>query len=67
MKVCLTVDSLPTLSWWVDASYAVYWDSRSHAGMAILMGLEAAISGSWKQKLNTGSLTEAEPIGIDTS
>ena len=29
------------------------------------LGLGAAMSGSWRQKLNTGSPTEAELIGID--
>ena len=33
--------------------------------MVISMGLGAAMSGSWSQKLNTGSSTEAELLGID--
>ena len=48
MKLCLTVDSLHTLRWWVDASYAVHWDSRSYTGMVMSMGLGAAMSGSWR-------------------
>ena len=65
MKLCLTADGLDTLTWWVDASYAVHWDSRSHTGMVMSLGLGAAMSGSWRQKLNTGSSTEAELVGID--
>ena len=65
MKLCLTVDSLHTLPWWVDASYAVHWDSRSHTGMVMLMGLGAAMSGGLQQKLNTSSSTEAELVGIN--
>ena len=65
MKLCLTVDNLHRLTWWVDASYVVHWDSRSHTGMVMLMGLGAAMSGSWRQKLNTGSSTKAELVGID--
>ena len=48
----------------VDASYAVHWDSRSHTGMVMYFGLGAVMSGSWRQKLNTGSSTEAELVGI---
>ena len=33
--------------------------------MVMSMGLGAAMSGSWRQKLNTGSLTEAELVGIN--
>ena len=33
--------------------------------MVISLGLGAAMSGSWRQKLNTGSSTEAELVGID--
>ena len=65
MKLCLTADSLHTLTWWVDASYAVHWDSRSHTGMVMSLGLGGAMSGSWRQKLNTGSSTKAELVGID--
>ena len=65
MKLCLSVDNLHTLTWWVDASYTVHWDSRSHTSMVMSMGLGAAMSGSWRQKLNTGSSTEAELVGID--
>ena len=32
MKLCLTVDNLNTLRWWVDASYGVHWDSKGHTG-----------------------------------
>ena len=65
MKLCLTAENLDTLTWWVDASYAVHWDSRSHTGMVMSLGLGAVMSGSWRQKLNTGSSTEAELVGID--
>ena len=33
--------------------------------MVMSLGLGAAMSGSWRQKLNTGSSTEAELVGID--
>ena len=65
MELCLTADNLENIIWWVDASYAVHWDSRSHTGMVMSLGLGAGMSGSWIQKLNTGSSTEAELVGID--
>ena len=65
MKLCLTADNLENITWWDNATYAVHWDSRSHTGMAMSFGLGAVMSGSWRQKLNTGSSTEAELIGID--
>ena len=33
--------------------------------MVMSLGLGAVRSGSWRQKLNTGSSTEAELVGID--
>ena len=33
--------------------------------MVMSLGLGAVMSGSWRQKLNTGSSTEAELVGID--
>jgi hypothetical protein len=38
MKLCLTVENLENSTWWVDASYAVHWDSRSHMGMVMSLG-----------------------------
>ena len=67
MKLCLLVDSLHTLTWLVDASYAVHWESMSHTGMVMSMGPGADISRSWRQKLNTGISTEADIVGIDDS
>ena len=34
-------------------------------GMVLSMRLGAVMSGSWRQKLNTGSSTKAELVGID--
>ena len=31
------------------------------------LGLGAVMSGSWRQKLNTGSSTEAELVGINNA
>ena len=64
MKLCLSVDKIHALTWWVDASYAVHWDSRIHTRIIMSMGLGAAMSGIWRQKFNTGNSTEDELVGI---
>jgi hypothetical protein len=65
MKLSLKANNLEELTWWVDASYAVHWGSRNHTGMVVSLGFGAVMSGSWGQKLNMGSSTEAEFVGID--
>ena len=59
----LGADSLDKLRTWVDASYAVHPDMRSHTGGIMSLGTGGFIPKSWKQKLNTKSSTEAELVG----
>jgi hypothetical protein len=54
-----------TLEWWIDASFAVHRDMRSHTGATLSLGKGAAYSASTKQKINTKSSTEAELVGVD--
>jgi hypothetical protein len=61
----LTADNLNVIKWWVDASYAVHPDMKSHTGGVMSLGTGAAYSASKKQKLNTKSSTESELVGID--
>jgi hypothetical protein len=61
----LGADNLNIIKWWVDASYGVHDDMRSHTGGTMSMGTGAVYSTSRKQKLNTKSSTEAELVGID--
>ena len=56
-------DDIGRLRTWVDASYAVHPDMRSHTGGAISFGRGAILCKSVKQKLNTKSPTEAEFVG----
>ena len=51
--------------WWVDASFAVHPDYKSHTGAVHSLGKGAVASISTKQKVNSRSSTEAELIGID--
>jgi hypothetical protein len=61
----LGADNLNVVKWWIDASYGVHHDMKSHTGGVMSMGTGAAYSTSKKQKLNTKSSTEAELVGID--
>lgn len=56
-------DSLSKVKTWVDASYAVHEDKKSHTGGVVSFGTGAVLSKSCKQKLNTKSSTEAELVG----
>ena len=49
---------------WVDASYAVHDNMKSHTGGAFSLGQGALMCKSTKQKLNTKSSTEAEVVGL---
>jgi hypothetical protein len=61
----LAADDLHVVKWYVDASFAVHEDFRSHTGGTMSYGTGVPISISRKQKLNTKSSTEAELVGVD--
>jgi hypothetical protein len=61
----LSADSLNVIKWYVDASFAVHKDFKSHTGAVMTMGGGAIQTLSRKQKLNTKSSTEAELVGAD--
>ena len=61
----LSIDNLRVIKWYVDASFAVHPDFKSHTGATMTMGRGAIISSSRKQKLNTRSSTESELVGVD--
>ena len=45
----LKADNSGCIQWWVDTSFAVHPDMKSHSGAMMSMGQGAAISGSKKQ------------------
>jgi hypothetical protein len=59
----LGADDMGIMKTWVDASYAVHNDMKSHTGGVVSFGRGATMSKSSKQKLNTKSSTEAELVG----
>jgi hypothetical protein len=50
------------VKWWIDASFGVHSDMRSHTGGVLTL---AAYATSTKQKLTTKSSTEAELVGVN--
>jgi hypothetical protein len=66
-KLHLRADSVNVIKWYVDASFAVHPDFKSHTGAMMTMGNGAIQSMSRKQRLNTKSSTEAELVGADDS
>jgi hypothetical protein len=61
----LEADDCQTLTWYVDAAFAVHVDIRSQTGAIFTLGKGAIISDALKQKINSRSSTEAELIGVD--
>jgi hypothetical protein len=51
--------------WYVDALFAVHPNMRGHTGGELTMGRGFPIVASWKQKLNTKSLTESKLVGVN--
>ena len=61
----LKVNDLHVICWYMDASFAVHPDFKSHLGGVMTMGEGAVMSGLSKQKLNTRSSGKAELVGAD--
>jgi len=64
LEYTLGADSLNKLWTWVDASYAVHPDMKSHTGGIMSLYLGGIAQKSTKHKLNTKSSTEAELVQI---
>ncbi len=65
LPLILEADSINVVKWWVDASFAVHHDMKSHAGGTMTLGKGMPYSTSVRQKLNTKSSTEAELVGVN--
>ena len=61
----LSASRTDRIMWWIDASFAVHHDCRSHTGATMSLGSGCPVSVSTKQKLNTRSSTEAELVGVN--
>ncbi|CAJ1948817.1 unnamed protein product [Cylindrotheca closterium] len=65
MHLTLSAKDLRTFKWYIDASFPVHPDFRSHTGGVLTMGEGGLQIISKKQKLNSQSSTEAKLIGVD--
>ena len=62
----LRADDGQTIKWYVDASFAVHNDYKSHTGATMTLGEGILCSVSTKQKvMSWRSSTEAELIAVD--
>ena len=53
LPMILSIDKSGNIKWYVDASFRVHKDMRSHTGGFMTMGTGGAYVQSRKQKLNT--------------
>jgi len=65
MPLTLEADASIVPRWWVDASFAMHIDMRSHTGGVMSMGKGAIWASSKRQRINTKSSTEAELVGVN--
>lgn len=61
----LHADESGTITWYLDAAFAVHRDCKSHTGAIMTLGAGALQSVSTKHKTNSRSSTEAELVSID--
>ena len=66
-ELCLTLEAngMSVIHWWIDASFAVHVDYKSHTGACLSFGRGCPVNISSKQKINTRSSTEAELVAIN--
>jgi hypothetical protein len=65
LPLTLEADDMRMVQWWVDGSFAVHPDMKSHTGAVMSIGKGAQYAASKRQKLNTRSSTEAELVAVD--
>ncbi len=61
----LEADNLEIIHWYLDASFAVHFDFKSHTGAVLTLGTGSINSKLTKHKINTRSSMEAEVISMD--
>ena len=67
LGLTLEIDTPMTVKCYVDASYGVHQDMKSHTGCVITLGKGAIYAKSSTQKITTKSSTEAELVGLSDS
>jgi len=64
-ELTLTIKPGESAHWWVNSSYVIHTNMRSHSGILMMLGKGVAYSRSCKQKIDIKSSTEAELVAID--
>ena len=64
LELTLGADNIKKMRSWVDVSYGIHDDCKSHTGGAISWGWGVLLTKCQKQKLNTKSSTEGEIVGV---
>ena len=67
LGITIEPDNFLCIRSYIDASYGVHADGRSHTGVTITMGKGPVLTKSVKLKITTKSSTEAELIGLSDS
>ena len=65
LHLTLQALNMSVIHWWIDASFTVHADYKSHIGACLSFGRGCPINISSKQKINTRSSTEAELVAIN--
>ena len=66
-ELVISCEELKNLTWYIDGSYAVYDDMKGQSGSLLMIGKNAVLSQSNKQKVNTRSSMETELNAVDDS
>ena len=61
----LEINNSGILCWWVDGSFAIHPDMKSHTGVMVSLGGGCPFSLSLRQRINTQSSMEAELVGVN--
>jgi hypothetical protein len=65
LYLTLEADDRIDIKWWINASFAIHPDMKSHTDGTLSLG-KGSVYNLWrKQRLNTKSSTEAELMGVD--
>jgi hypothetical protein len=61
---CLSADDTQTIKWYIDSSFAMHKEMRSHTGAVMTLVHGAIILDLTKQKFNARSSTESKMIAV---
>ena len=65
LALMLEADNMHIIKWWVDVSFAVHSDMKSHMGGTMSLGKGSAHSTSTRHKINTKSSTKTKLMAVN--